>query len=172
MDQRYLGDSYDLVKRFFCQILSPIASLYAHEKFVPPGIREAYTKLTGIQVFGTRPEGRFGVLLDPDTGATDGHVTRKHASLQFIADVNREFRPAYIVCFDQSYHRKHKNDKKEQRLAKLLRLRALGLQSFYYSSHAPFLFAAESREVVDVIFDLLRFEGIPDRFLQRSEITV
>ena len=172
MDQKYLGDSYDLVKRFFCQVLSPITPLYAHEKFVPPGIREAYTKLTKIQILGTRPQGRFGILLDPDTGATDGHATKKHVSLQFIADLNREFRPTYMICFDQSYHRKHENDKKGQRGEKLRRLRALGLQSFYYSSPAPFLFVAESREVFDVIFDLLRFEGIPDRFLQRPEMAV
>ena len=46
MDEKYLGDSYDLVERFFSQVLDPIARLYAHSKFVPPEIRDPYTKIT------------------------------------------------------------------------------------------------------------------------------
>ncbi len=42
MKEKYLGDSYDLVKRFFCDILRPIAPLYAHQKtLAAPGQRLA-----------------------------------------------------------------------------------------------------------------------------------
>src|SRR5438552_17254728 len=33
--EKYLGDSYDLVKRFWCESLGPVAPLYAHPRFVP-----------------------------------------------------------------------------------------------------------------------------------------
>jgi hypothetical protein len=103
MDEKYLGDSYDFVKRFLCMALSPIATLYAHEQFVPSGIREEYTKVTTIPILGNeRPEGRFGVLLDPDTGIALGRATHRHASLALIVEINKELRPDYIICMTKA----------------------------------------------------------------------
>jgi hypothetical protein len=44
----YLGDSYGIVKRFWSESLRSIAPLYAHPRFVTPGIREQYTAVTSI----------------------------------------------------------------------------------------------------------------------------
>jgi hypothetical protein len=88
MNQKFLGDSYDLVKRFLAQTVNPIATIYAHPKFVPEEMREKYTKLTTIPVLGSAPEGRFGILLDPDTGislsgkTTSARVTPVHRRSQ------------------------------------------------------------------------------------------
>jgi hypothetical protein len=107
MDEEYLGDSYDLVKRFLGRALSKVAKLYAHQDFIPTGIQEKYFKLTKIPILPRSPKGRFGILLDPDTGVTNiGSATRRYVPLQFIVDLQGKQLPHYIVCYDQSFHRK------------------------------------------------------------------
>jgi hypothetical protein len=120
MHEQYLGDSYDLVKRFWCESLGPLAPLYAHPRFVPSPIRSHYTAVTKIPILDARPEGAFGLLLDPHTGVpvADGlssSASVSHAPLSFIVELNQKLRPEYIICFDQSFHRKHKLTKEERR---------------------------------------------------------
>ena len=59
MHQRYLGDSYDIVKRFWAESRRSIAHLYAHSKFVPSRMRAEYTLSTTIRVLDTRPRIRL-----------------------------------------------------------------------------------------------------------------
>jgi hypothetical protein len=173
MDERYLGDSYDFVKRFICSALSPIATLYAHERFVPGAIRERYTKVTGIPILSEYFKGGFGVLLDPNTGVCLPEqkplsgATRSHISLGFIIELNNERHPDYIVCFDQSCHRKRDLSPKAQRERKMKVLRDNGLSAFYYASHAPFLFTAQNREVLGSVLECLRSAGIHERLFQQ-----
>jgi len=169
MHEKYLGDSYDLVKRLFCQSLGSIATLYAHPKFVPSQMREKYTKLTTIPIYDQRPEGSFGILLDPDTGIALGSATRKHVSLRFIIELNNKHRPDYIICFDQSAHRKHELSREGQRGQKMKVLQEGGLASFYYASHAPFLFAAQDENKLRSVFERLTFHGIPKERFEPSE---
>jgi len=159
MDESYLGDSYDLVKRFFCQTLYPIAPLYAHAQFVPSEIREAYVAATTIPFFSVPPQGPFGILLDPDKGVCLGRATRKHASLSLIVELHQRFCPKYIVYFDQSFNRNL--DLKEQMRAKGDLLQRHGLQALYYVSHAPFLFTAQDSDTIDQILRRLLAAGIP-----------
>jgi hypothetical protein len=91
----YLGDSYDLVKRFWAESLRQVAPLHAHPRFVPLGIRAHYTSVTSIPVLDTNelPDGLFGVLLDPHTGIpqpseSSTEATASHAPLLFIMQVN------------------------------------------------------------------------------------
>ena len=122
MLEKYLGDSYDLVKRFWREALGPIAPLYAHPKFVPADIQARFTTVTSIPIFDSRPNGPFGLLLDPHTGIPQDPSVRtnaKHASLEFIVETDRELRPRYMVCFDQSSHRTPDLDKKGQRAKKM-----------------------------------------------------
>jgi hypothetical protein len=175
MEETYLGDSYDLVKRFFCQVLSPVAPLYAFPKFVPASIRDSYTAATTIPIFGAEVVRRFGILLDPNTGVPlpsevlDG-ATPGHASLQFIMKLNEQLHPEYMICFDQSYHRKHELDRNAQREAKRKFLSTCGLPSFYYVSHAPFLFTAQRIEILRSVLDRLISAGIPRCRFQPSEL--
>jgi hypothetical protein len=114
MRRKHLGDSYDLVKRFWSEGLREIAPLYAHPRFVPSDIRDEYTQATSIAILNidTPPQGNFGILLDPDTGiplpgGPCSDASGSHASLEFIIGVNEQLRPAYMICFDQSYHQSH-----------------------------------------------------------------
>jgi hypothetical protein len=173
--EKYLGDSYDLVKRFWCESLGPLAPLYAHPRFVPSPIRSHYTAVTKIPILDARPEGAFGLLLDPHTGVpvADGlssSASVSHAPLSFIVELNQKLRPEYIICFDQSFHRKHKLTKEERREKKMTFLRERGIHSFYYVSHAPFLFAAQTTHMLVSVLDCLISQGIPKSRFQSLDI--
>lgn len=165
MLEKYLGDSYDIIKRFWHEALAPIAPLYAHPKFIPAELRTRFTTLTLIPMLDSHPK-TFGLLIDPHTGIPlpkedEIRATVSYASLPFIVETERELSPLYMVCFDQSYHRKHELDKKGQRAEKMRFLQKQGLSSFYYVSHAPFLFVAREPVVLKSIRDRLLALGIP-----------
>lgn len=141
MQEKFLGDSYDLVKRFWAERLPVekllIAPLYAHPQFVPVAIRPRFCKLTKMKMFDPDncPEGEFGLFLDPDTGIPlpDGshrEVTVKHAPLTFIVQEIKHLQPAYTICFDQSHHRAPDVGKSEQMKKKMEFLQNEGLHSF------------------------------------------
>jgi hypothetical protein len=176
MRDKYLGDTYDLIKRFWSESLRSIAPLYAHYRFVPNEIRSKYTAITLIPVIDAPPHDPFGILLDPHTGIplpseAPENTTLSHAPLSFLVQINEEFRPAYMICFDQSYHRNHKNSltREGQRLQKVELLQKKGISSFYYVSHAPFLFAAQKKETLDAIRAQLMSLGIPKSRFEPSQ---
>lgn len=172
----YLGDSYDLVKRFWAESLHPLAPLYSHPRFVPAGIRARYTAVTLIPVLDTNdlPEEPFGLLLDPHTGIplhaeSLAEATASHTPLPFIVRVNERLRPAYMICFDQSYHRHHEISRSEQLEKKREFLRGQGISSFYYDSHAPFLFMAGKAETLTAVRSRLVALGVPkERLVLRA----
>jgi hypothetical protein len=89
MREVYLGDSYDLIKRFWTENLCKVAPLYAHSRFVPQSIRKQYTKVTAVPVLESVPEKSFGLLLDPQIGIplpTDpiGNASVSHAPLSAL----------------------------------------------------------------------------------------
>jgi hypothetical protein len=165
----YIGDSYDLVKRFWAEGLCSVASLYAHPRFVPTAIQAEYTAVTSVPILASPspPDGSFGLLLDPNVGVpfpieSNWHVTASHAPLQFVLQVFEQLKPIYVICFDQSYHRKSELSRPQQRDAKRAFLREKGIVSFYYVSHAPFLFMAKRPEDLDAIRGRLVSLGIPE----------
>jgi len=167
MEDSYLGDSYDLVKRFWSENLRAIGPLFASSEFVPEGIRDSYSRLTGIPILEGVPASTFGLLLDPNTGVPlPGNqivgATRDHASLPYIVKVLNDLGPIYLICFDQSYHRVHELSRKDQRESKMQFLAEQKMVSFYYVSHAPFLFVARSADVLARIRDTLVSRGIPE----------
>jgi hypothetical protein len=171
MREIYLGDSYDLVKRFWHESLKSIAPLYAHPRFVTSAIRTQYTAVTSIPILDSLPVGQFGILFDPHTGIplpteSLGLTNAAHASLPFMVQTDDELHPQYMICFDQSYHRRHELSREQQRARKRQFLQAQGIASFYYVSHAPFLFMAREAEVLQVVRDRLIFLGIPTSELE------
>ena len=165
----YLGDSYDLVKRFWCEALQPIAPLLAHPRFVPVEIRDRFSKLTTIPILDISriPDTPFAIFLDPHTGiplpSGSAHgATPAHASLPFIVEFIEKYHPSFLICFDQSVHRRHRLTSVEQRGSKRDYLRDLGISSFYYVSHAPFLFVAERNRTLFAIRKRLIDLGIPE----------
>jgi hypothetical protein len=169
MRDKYLGDSYDIVKRFWAESLRPLAALYAHPRFVPAAIRRPYTSVTSIPILelDKLPGKPFGLLLDPHTGIplpaeSSAAATATHAPLLFIARLNTTLRPAYIICFDQSYHRRPEFGKAEQQRKKQAFLQGEGIDSFFYDSHAPFLFMAGSAEFLSAVRERLVSVGVPE----------
>jgi len=170
----YLGDSYDIVKRFWANLLNPISPLYSHTRFVPKTIWEIYEKMTGIPVTESPPSESFGLLLDPDTGiplpeSRGENATAKHAPLQYIVHLMRDWQPRYMVIFDQSYHRKHRLIREEQRAAKMQFLAVEEIQSFYYVSHAPFLICSNVEGILSQIRDALVAAGLPESRLEKGD---
>jgi hypothetical protein len=139
------------------------------------GIRAWYTAVTSIPVLDTDdlPEEPFGLLLDPHTGIplpaeSPAGVTASHAPLPFIVQVNERLRPAYMICFDQSYQRQHELGRLEQLEKKREFLQGQGIGSFYYDSHAPFLFMAGEAETLTAARSRLVALGVPEeRFVLR-----
>ena len=98
MREIYLGDSYDLVKRFWCESLKSIAPLYAHPRFVASAIRRQYTAATSIPILDSHPVGQFGILFDPHTGVplpteSPSLTNASHASLPFMVQTGHELHP-------------------------------------------------------------------------------
>lgn len=179
MQRVYLGDSYDLVKRFFGDTLRAVGPLRAHPRFVPAELREDFGRTTGILTLTESDlesvldrTKQIGLLLDPDTGIhAPGHSrtrpTRKHVSLPFVEGMLLRRAVRYVVCFDQSHHRDGATAEK-QRTSKLAALSAAGVHSLYYVSHAPFLFASQSGSVLNDIARALTAAGIPATRLLRN----
>ena len=168
MKGKYLGDSYDLVKRFWSENLRLVAPLYAHSKFVTKSISAQYTKITSIPILNEKalPQEPFGLLIDPHTGIplpTDSQTepSASHAPLSFLIKAHDELHPKYMICFDQSNHRRHELSRKDQRMSKRAYLQKRGIRSFYYVSHAPFLFMAEKLENLEEVRLRLGETGIP-----------
>jgi hypothetical protein len=164
----FLGDSYDLVKRFWAQTLRPIAPLYTHPKFVPANLISRYTALTSIPLFGPLIKDAFGLFLDPHTGiclpndreSLDG-ATASHVSPTFLVRINKELEPKYAICFDQAFHRTNALSRQGQMRAKAEFLRAHNITSFYYVSHAPFLFMSSSPDTTHELYSCLLSAGLP-----------
>jgi hypothetical protein len=89
-------------------------------------------------------------------------------TLSFMVQTDDELHPQYMVCFDQSHHRHHELSREQQRAKKMQFLQSHGIASFYYVSHAPFLFMARKAEVLQVIRDRLTSLGIPTTRLEAN----
>jgi hypothetical protein len=167
MRRKYLGDSYDLVKRFWADSLRSVARLYAHPRFIPEEIRAEYELLTRIPVGNLhRLRPPYGLLLDPHTGIPlpsqrSREVTIAYAPLSFVVSTMEEFNPGYMICFDQSHTRSHRLTPHAQRQRKMAFLRERGFHSIYYRSHAPFLFVTRFRRTMDCIVSTMASRGIP-----------
>jgi hypothetical protein len=166
--EKYLGDSFDIVKRFWAERLGSIAPLFAHPRFVPAAIKSAFEGLVGMPVLHpNEPRAEpFGLFLDPNTGiplptALAQRATASHAPLSFIGAELDRLRPAYLICFDQSHDRSSGLSPAEQRASKRTELRRRNIGSFYYVSHAPFLFASGEPRVLELVRDRLIESGIP-----------
>ena len=169
MHERYLGDSYDIVKRFWGELLSPISPVLAHPRFIPSDLRNYFTRLTNIPMWDeTRTDHtRYSLLLDPHTGipmhdAAMQVLRISHAPIKFIADLFSDANLSFIICFDQTTDRQHDLSVADQRDAKRHALNALGIVSFYYLSHAPFLFASKTPGTLNEVRDRILNAGIPE----------
>ena len=169
MHRKYLGDSYDAVKRLWQQIFAPWAPLHANERFIPAELRGDFTKLTGIEMANLALTGAYSLLNDPDTGVrlpgkTD-QSEGKHVAIATILGQLDQPRVKCVVTFDQSNYRSD-GTLKWQRLQKLNALRSEGAHGFYYVSHAPFLFSAGSTANLRKVRARLIAAGVPENRIE------
>ncbi len=167
MKRTYLGDSYDAVKRLWQEIFTDWAPLYADARFIPEEMCADFTRLTRIPVLDGRQRGAHSILNDPDTGIRlpgkqNQREGRSHITLTTIRDQLVDQRVRCVLTFDQSNHREAGNPAKSQRDVKRQWLNRRGFQSFYYVSHAPFLFAFTDDKTRKKAARLPKDAGIPD----------
>jgi hypothetical protein len=72
-----------------------------------------------------------------------------------------------VITYDQSHYRNIGLKLNEQHQAKMRGLAEEGLQSFYYVSHAPFLFAVPDTDALQQIHEILKNAGIPEERFDR-----
>jgi hypothetical protein len=114
----------------------------------------------------------FSILNDPDIGIRlpgeqNQSENRSHISISFIMRQLAESGARCVITFDQSHYRNNRMDREEQLQAKMRSLADSGFHSFYYVSHAPFLFAASNSQALDEVRQILIIAGMPAKRLMR-----
>ena len=160
MNPMFLGDSYDIVKRFFCQELSNLGYEVAIDPLFTGDWGGKETEFHGLVLAKHRRElshgaSRTALLLDPDTGVRP-KPGKSHVSFQRIADEAQVHN--LVFAFDQSFAHGAPPSAMHDKLSSL---RGLGLSAMYYDSHVRFLFASKEGETIDEIRKHLLGLGLP-----------
>ena len=174
MKRHYLGDSYDALKRLWQELLADWAPLYATPTFIPIDLRQEFTHLTRIPMLPDDPPSKYSILNDPDTGIrlpgkenqTEG---RTHISIKTIINQIRDSGAKCVITYDQSNYRNSGMKLDEQRKVKIGQILSEGFHSFYYVSHAPFLFAAPNNDALSQIQIILKTAGIPENRFEKHQ---
>ena len=167
MKRHYLGDSYDAVKRLWQELLANWAPLYAEPMFIPEDVRREFSVFTRIPMLPAMQTSTHSIFNDPDTGirlpyGDNQSEGRTHIVLSTIRQQLKHAAVRCVLTYDQSHHRLPGFSAKDQRNAKVQWLANAGCPSFYYVSHAPFLFAFPKRIYMDQVRSLLGGAGIPE----------
>ncbi|HEY2253788.1 MAG TPA: hypothetical protein VGH74_22090 [Planctomycetaceae bacterium] len=161
MNPAFFGDSYDLVKRFFCGELSALGYSVVVDPMLTGvwgGAEREFYRLIGVAPDASpgRSSNRTALFLDPDTGVRE-NAGSKHASFQRLADEASNH--ALVFAFDQSFS--HHLDSMVVMKDKLAQIRALGCHAMYYNSHARFLFRGQQKDSLNELRDHLVSLGMP-----------
>lgn len=164
MNNEWLGDSYDIVKRFFVGVLRTLGYV-VYVNPMPTGdwssSESSFLRFLGAQhVRDAAISGRTALLLDPDTGI-GREPSERHTTIPAI--VSELENHAVVFVFDQSFSRG--SEPLPQLYEKLRQLRELGAHGFYYDSHARFLFSSSSIRELNSLQDALVELGLPERRL-------
>ena len=169
MNPAYFGDSYDLVKRFFCRVLSVLGYLVEVDAMLTgswSGTEDSFYRLIGAPAHGKTPTegGPRALLVDPDTGVKHS-ASLRHVSFARIAEHAKNFH--LVFSFDQSFSRQGKASVLMRE--KLATLKALGCAAMYYDSHARFVFASANERPIHELRAHLVSLGLPQRRLVESD---
>lgn len=163
MNSRYLGDSFDIVKRFFCDNIRALG----YDVFVDPMFTDAlradedrfYQFLGARNVSaclpGTSPSALF---FDPDTGVREAKG-KQHVSFDRLVVALDSH--ALVFAFDQSFSRLTDGPPTLMR-HKLQALNARGCHGFYYDSQARFLFTTRDEGRLLKLRDHFYKLGLPE----------
>lgn len=163
MHPSYLGDSYDIVKRFFCEALRRLGyTVYIDPMFTGEwsGQEASLYKFLGVQRLhggGVTASAATALFLDPDTGV-NGKGGRRHASFERVA--TEALKHQIVFAFDQGFSRA--TLPKTQIEKKLAAMLARGCRAFYYDSHARFIFASRDGKELERLRAELVSQGLPN----------
>lgn len=168
MHADYFGDSYDVVKRFFCQELRALGYDIVADPMFTSGADatiEDYCHFLGVGLkeLKTTSDARRALFLDPDTGVRERRGPR-HVTLSELAE--HACRYDLVFVFDQAFSRSQERD--ETMARKIAGLAGLGCHSMYYSSHAHFLFLSRMPDQIRDLRAHLLLAGLPSRRLVNS----
>jgi hypothetical protein len=171
MNPKYFGDSYDLVKRFFCRELSLLGYSVTVDP-LPTGkwsasSVESYHRLIGAdaKVSDREISKRTALFLDPDTGINQ-KGSKAHARFDLLAQEAAIYE--LVFAFDQSFSRQIKSE--NVMCEKLSALQSLGCYGMYYDSHARFIFVAKQRSVLSELRLRLLSVGLPESRLFIADV--
>ncbi|WP_242512299.1 hypothetical protein [Pseudolysobacter antarcticus] len=169
MNIQYVGDSYDIVKRFFCEALRALKyTVYidpmSTDEWKSSDTRSFY-KFLGVQHADAcdKPGRRTALLFDPDTGLSE-KKSKKHLSFVRLeqALVEQSLAHGIVFVFDQSFSRGSDLEKQKKMRHKLDLLNKGKCFGFYYNSHASFLFASSKESHLLALQRHLKKLGLPE----------
>jgi hypothetical protein len=172
MNPAYLGDSYDIVKRFFCDAVRALGySVYVDPMYTgawTPTQSRSFLRFLGAQTLGAiTPPTRAALLIDPDTGIR-ARRSSAHVSFEDVVARCRQF--SIVIVFDQSFSRGPAV--RTDLVRKLGILRKLGVRGVYFDSHARFLICGSKPAPVMRFQKSLTRMGLPrERFVGISPST-
>ncbi len=178
----FLGDSYDLVKRFLMQCLAPNESWGIVPMFTDdwnPEQIKTFECLLGGRVLnrrcikGTRNRHQATtagtwvghVFIDPDTGIRSPDSTSSSTKLIRLTEIVREAREHprnLILAFDQSYANAKLPAKTKAMKQKLAFLNADDVNGFGYLGQASFLILSCDPSAIQRARQNLLDAGVPD----------
>jgi len=160
MNPRFLGDSYDIVKRYFCEAMR-LLGYQVYADLMPTGDwhgqEDVFFRFLNARSRTEPTKQPAALFLDPDKGVSRGKETLSHTSPQRIASECMKYE--LVFAFDQSFSRS--SPARPQMDAKLSALVELGCFGMYYDSHARFLFASRDSGRIVQLSELLVEQGLP-----------
>ena len=167
MNPLYLGDSADIVKRFFCGVLRGLGyTVYIDPMFTGAWTGEdaAFGRFIGAtHILHRDPAiGKSALFFDPDTGIKDTQTTA-HLSFDRLAQALDEHPVAF--AYDQAFSRN--TDPRGQMTQKLTEMRTRQCGGFYYDALTRFLFVARDPAVLSGLQTQLAELGLPARRVVR-----
>ena len=142
MRAEFLGDSYDIVKRFFCEVVRSLGfTVYIDAMLTGAwsGQEESFFRFLGVQRCPAAHQlhGMTALFLDPDTGVNE---KGSPAHVSYGRLVQEAENHALVFSFDQAFSRAGESGPKLQ--VKLGAMASRGCAALYYASHAHFLFVS------------------------------
>lgn len=159
MNPQWFGDSFDIVKRFFVENLNAIGYHVVVDPMLTGewnGLEHEFYQFLKAYPLTEKSSSKSALLLDPDTGV-GRKKSKQHVTIKCIADQLLHY--DVVFSFDQSFPRGGKATDKI--IEKLKLLQETGNHGFYYDSHARFLFAAKSIEILREVEQQLLASGLP-----------
>jgi hypothetical protein len=171
LNPKWFGDSYDIVKKFFVNVLKDIG----YEVYIEPmftgdwngGEQKFINFIVAEPVEDIiLPAQKSALFIDPDTGIGK-KATSKHVTIDSL--IRKLEKYEILLVFDQSFSRSKSSE--EQMKKKLSTLNKLGGNGFYYDSHTKFLFASKNLNAINTIRKKLLQIGIPStRLITKKDI--